>query len=106
MVTQTLQMHFDKQLSFWDIDEKFAKIMRFIAPEHLDHFREFRNQVLWVISQNPGSEEIVSKNLDKWIEEFNIIEKKHTNRNQKAVIITAEWLGIDDLKEYNKNRKR
>lgn len=106
MVSQTLQMQFDKQLSFWDIDAKFAKIMRFIAPEHLDRFREFRAQVLWVISENPGSEDIVSQNLEKGIEEFTEIDEKYTNQTQKATIIATEWLELDDLKEYNKNRRR
>ncbi len=105
MVSQALQAHFDTQ-SLWSLDEKFAKILRFIDPTYIEAFNNFRNSVLWVLAENPGSEEIISKNLDSWINDFQSIDSKYKEINNNATVIASEWISDDKLKEYSKNRRR
>lgn len=105
MVSQALQAHFDAQAVWW-LDEKFAKILRFIDPNYLEAFNNFRSHVLWVLAANPDSEQIISDNLDVGIESFKEINSKYNQRNKKATLVASEWISTDDLKQYSKNRKR
>lgn len=106
MVTQTLDQHFAKKLSFWEIDEKFEKIMRFIDPNYLEDFKAFRKKVIWVLLVNPEEEKSIVDNLDLWIEEFAKLDRKYASINSSATKIVIEWDLESKTKSYNKWRKR
>lgn len=74
-VSPWLQRYFDsKQQKKKEIKRKFKKIQDDIDPAFAESFKCFKKQLLSIVDNNPGNEDIISDELDvlwAWVKKSN-----------------------------------
>lgn len=89
-VSSGLQKYFDAQHT-WKKDDTQAKldsIASQLDPAFSQSFLEFRERILWIVSENPNEEEIIQEELNVLSWHISNSQRVH-NLKKASVIITA-----------------
>ena len=89
-VSSWLQKYFDSQRKKkWDLENKFLALKDQIDPAFLKSFSEFHERILWIVDENPESEEMVWKELEDLENTLSETNKKYNLK--RAAHIISHW---------------